>query len=78
VASAVQQQDEAVQAISHNVSSASARSEQGVSSMEAVGSAAELARSNGSEVEHLAESLGEQGALIRQEVAEFLQGVRSA
>ncbi|MEE4012731.1 methyl-accepting chemotaxis protein [Roseibium sp. FZY0029] len=78
VASAVQQQDEAVQAISQNVSSASARSEQGVSSMEAVGSAAELARSNGSEVEHLAESLGEQGALIRQEVAEFLQGVRSA
>jgi len=78
VASAVQQQDEAVQAISHNVSSASTRSEEGVTRMEAVGSAAELARSNGSEVEHLAESLGQQGALIRQEVAEFLQGVRSA
>jgi methyl-accepting chemotaxis protein len=78
VAAAVQQQDEAVQAISHNVSSASARSEEGVTRMEAVGSAAELARSNGSEVEHLAESLGQQGALIRQEVAEFLRGVRSA
>lgn len=78
VASAVQQQDEAVQVISENVSSASTRSEEGVTRMETVGSAAELARSNGSEVEHLAESLGEQGALIRQEVAEFLQGVRSA
>ncbi|ASP34771.1 methyl-accepting chemotaxis protein [Labrenzia sp. VG12] len=78
VASAVQQQDEAVQVISENVSSASTRSEEGVSRMETVGSAAELARSNGAEVEHLAESLGEQGALIRQEVAEFLQGVRSA
>jgi len=78
VASAVQQQDEAVQAISQNVSSASTRSEEGVTRMEAVGSAAELARSNGSEVEHLAESLGQQGALIRQEVAQFLQGVRSA
>ncbi|WP_428648929.1 methyl-accepting chemotaxis protein [Roseibium sp.] len=78
VAAAVQQQDMAVQAISQNVSSASARSEEGVSRMEAVGSAAELARSNGSEVEQLAESLGQQGTLIRQEVAEFLQGVRSA
>jgi len=78
VASAVQQQDEAVQVISENVSSASTRSEEGVTRMETVGSSAELARSNGAEVEHLAESLGEQGALIRQEVAEFLQGVRSA
>lgn len=78
VASAVQQQDEAVQVISENVSSASTRSEEGVTRMEAVGSAAELARSNGSEVEQLAESLGQQGALIRQEVAQFLQGVRSA
>jgi len=78
VASAVQQQDKAVQVISENVSSASTRSEEGVTRMEAVGSAAELARSNGSEVEHLAESLGQQGTLIRQEVAQFLQGVRSA
>ena len=78
VAAAVQQQDEAVQAISENVSNASSRSEQGVTSMAAVGSAAELARTNGAEVEQLAESLGEQGALIRHEVAEFLQGVRSA
>ena len=78
VAAAVQQQDEAVQAISHNVSSASERSEEGVTRMEAVGSAAEIARSNGAEVEHLAESLGQQGALIRQEVADFLHGVRSA
>ncbi|MBO6892005.1 MAG: HAMP domain-containing protein [Roseibium sp.] len=78
VAAAVEQQDEAVQAISHNVSSASSRSEEGVSRMETVGSAAEIARSNGAEVEKLAGSLGEQGALIRQEIAEFLQGVRSA
>ncbi|WP_269585294.1 methyl-accepting chemotaxis protein [Roseibium sp. Sym1] len=78
VAAAVQQQDEAVQVISHNVSSASNRAEEGVTRMEAVGSAAELARSNGSEVEQLAELLGRQGTLIRQEVAEFLKGVRSA
>ncbi|MES0883552.1 methyl-accepting chemotaxis protein [Roseibium sp. SCP14] len=78
VAAAVQQQDEAVQAISENVSNASQRSEEGVSSMSAVGSAAELARTSGAEVEQLAESLGEQGSLIRQEVADFLQGVRSA
>lgn len=78
VAAAVEQQDEAVQAISHNVSSASSRSEEGVSRMEAVGSAAEIARNNGAEVEKLAESLGSQGTLIRQEIADFLQGVRSA
>ncbi|MFC6654060.1 methyl-accepting chemotaxis protein [Roseibium salinum] len=78
VAAAVQQQDMAVQAISQNVSSASARSEEGVGRMAAVGSAAELARSNGAEVEHLAESLGQQGDLIRQEIAQFLQDVRSA
>jgi len=78
VAAAVQQQDVAVQAISENVSNASVRSEEGVSRMEAVGSAAELARANGTEVEQLAESLNRQGTLIRQEVAEFLQGVREA
>lgn len=78
VASAVQQQDVAVQAISENVSNASARSEEGVSRMEAVGSAAEMARSNGTEVEQLAESLSNQGTLIRQEVADFLAGVRQA
>ncbi len=78
VASAVEQQDEAVHAISENVSSASARSEEGAERMEAVGSAASLARSNSSEVELLAESLGEQGVLIREEVARFLQDVRSA
>lgn len=78
VAAAVEQQDEAVQAISQNVSSASTRSEEGAERMEAVGSAASLARSNSSEVELLAESLGEQGVLIREEVARFLQDVRSA
>lgn len=78
VASAVQQQDVAVQAISENVSNASTRSEEGVSRMEAVGSAAEMARSNGTEVEQLAESLSNQGTLIRQEVADFLAGVRQA
>lgn len=78
VAAAVGQQDEAVQIISQNVSSASDRSDEGANRMEAVGSAAELARSNGAEVEQLAETLGRQGDLIRQEVAEFLQSVRSA
>lgn len=78
VAVAVEQQDQAVQAISLNATTASERSEIGVSGMEAVGAAAELARSNGSEVEHLAGSLGQQGALIRKEIAGFLQGVRSA
>ncbi|PVB61587.1 methyl-accepting chemotaxis protein [Labrenzia sp. 011] len=78
VAAAVEQQDVAVQAISLNVSSASARSEEGAARMGAVGAAASLARSNGAEVEQLAESLGEQGLLIREEVARFLQDVRSA
>ncbi|MEO9527305.1 HAMP domain-containing methyl-accepting chemotaxis protein [Roseibium sp.] len=78
VAQAVEQQDEAVQAISRNVSNASERSGIGVARMEAVGAAAELARSNGSEVEQLAGSLGRQGTLIREEVAGFLQGVRNA
>ncbi|MEP2706205.1 MAG: methyl-accepting chemotaxis protein [Roseibium sp.] len=77
VASAVEQQDEAVQQISENVTNASARSEEGADRMKSVGSAAELARSNGAEVENLAESLGQQGTLIREEVATFLQGVRA-
>ncbi len=78
VANAVQQQDEAVQVISENVSNASKRSGEGVELMEAVGLAADLARSNGTEVEQLAGSLKEQGVLIRQEVSEFLSLVRSA
>jgi len=78
VAAAVQQQDQAVQAISRNVSGASDRSEEGADRMAAVGSSAELARSNGVEVERLAGTLGRQGALIRQEIAGFLADVRSA
>ncbi|MEP3045708.1 MAG: methyl-accepting chemotaxis protein [Roseibium sp.] len=77
VASAVEQQDEAVQQISENVTNASSRSEEGAGRMKSVGSAAELARMNGAEVENLAESLGQQGALIREEVATFLEGVRA-
>ncbi|GAB4516950.1 MAG: HAMP domain-containing methyl-accepting chemotaxis protein [Roseibium sp.] len=78
VAAAVQQQDQAVQAISSNVSGASERSEEGAGRMEAVGSSAEIARANGVEVERLAETLGKQGALIREEIGEFLKGVRRA
>jgi methyl-accepting chemotaxis protein len=78
VAAAVQQQDQAVQAISSNVSGASERSEEGAGRMQAVGASAELARANGVEVERLAGTLGKQGALIREEIAAFLNGVRSA
>lgn len=78
VASSVEQQDYAVQAITENVTTAAGRSDEGASRMGAVGSAANLARQNGAEVESLAGTLSEQGGLIRQEVTAFLQGVRSA
>lgn len=78
VASSVEQQDYAVQAITENVTTAAGRSDEGASRMGAVGSAANLARQNGAEVESLAGILSEQGGLIRQEVTAFLQGVRSA
>ncbi|GAA0786267.1 methyl-accepting chemotaxis protein [Roseibium denhamense] len=78
VAAAVEQQDESIQAIAENVSNASERSGDGASRMGTIGSAAELARSNGAEVEKLAGYLGEQGTLIRREITTFLQGVRSA
>lgn len=78
VANAVQQQDEAVRLISDNVSSASKRSDEAAERMTTVGSAAELARTNGTEVDGLAQSLAQQGGLIREEIATFLQGVRSA
>lgn len=78
VASAVTQQDDAVQLIAENVNRASGRSEEGVDRMSAVGSAADHARSTGEEVEQLAESLAEQVSLIRGEIATFLTGVRAA
>lgn len=78
VATAVLKQDEAVQQISENVSNASARSEEAAGSMGSVGSAAQTARANGQEVDHLAGTLKQQGASIRQEIATFLTGVRSA
>ncbi|TYC53421.1 HAMP domain-containing protein [Rhodobacterales bacterium] len=78
VAAAVVQQDQAVRAISENVSHASDRSDTGVERMKQVGMAADLARSNGAEVHTLAESLGKEGELIRQEIAGFLTNVRSA
>lgn len=78
VASAVTQQDEAVNSIAENVNRASSRSEEGADRMNAVGSAADHARSTGEEVERLAESLAEQGTLIRREIATFLTGVRAA
>lgn len=78
VADSVQHQDQAVREISDNVSSASQRSDEAADRMTSVGSAAELARTNGAEVDNLAQSLSQQGGLIRQEIATFLQGVRSA
>lgn len=78
VADAVQQQDKAVRMISDNVTSASQRSDEAADRMSTVGTAAELARTNGTEVDQLAQSLSQQGGLIRQEIATFLQGVRSA
>ena len=78
VAESVQHQDQAVREISGNVSSASQRSDEATDRMTSVGSAAELARTNGAEVDKLARSLSQQGGLIRQEIATFLQGVRSA
>jgi len=78
VADAVQQQDQAVRMISDNVTSASRRSDEARERMTTVGSAAELARTNGAEVDKLAQSLSAQGGLIRNEIATFLKGVRSA
>ncbi|MTI42872.1 methyl-accepting chemotaxis protein [Roseibium hamelinense] len=78
VAEAVEQQDSAVSSISENVSHASERSEEGAERMSAVGSAAEHARSTGVEVERLAKSLAEQGVLLRDEISNFLEGVRAA
>ena len=78
VASAVVQQDAAVQSIARNVVDASARSHEGAECMTAVGSATEHARATGEEVELLAKSLSEQAALIRSEISSFLSGVRAA
>ncbi|MTH99270.1 methyl-accepting chemotaxis protein [Roseibium sp. RKSG952] len=78
VADAVEQQDAAVRSIAENVSHASDRSDDGAQRMTAVGSAANHARATGDEVERLAMSLAEQGALLRQEISSFLEGVRAA
>ncbi|WP_228932404.1 methyl-accepting chemotaxis protein [Roseibium aggregatum] len=78
VASAVIQQDAAVQSIAKNVVDASTRSHEGAECMTAVGSATEHARATGGEVEQLATSLSEQAALIRSEISNFLSGVRAA
>ncbi|MHA7776161.1 methyl-accepting chemotaxis protein [Roseibium sp. M-1] len=78
VASAVVQQDAAVQSIAKNVVDASTRSHEGAECMTAVGSATEHARATGEQVEQLATSLSEQAALIRSEISSFLSGVRAA
>ncbi len=78
VASAVVEQDAAVQMIAENASRASSRSEEGAERMAAVGSAAEHARATGQELERLANSLADQGALIQREISNFLQEVRAA
>jgi len=78
VAAAVEQQDHAVHAISGNVATAAGRSDEGASRMGTIGNAANLARQNGASVDTLAGDLSAQGALIRDEVSAFLDGVRSA
>ncbi|MEP4031295.1 HAMP domain-containing methyl-accepting chemotaxis protein [Roseibium polysiphoniae] len=78
VATAVIQQDEAVQSIARNVSDASHRSDEGAELMENVGAATEHSRATGAEVERVASSLSEQAALIRAEASRFLEGVRAA
>lgn len=78
VASAVVQQDAAVQSIARNVSDASSRSDEGANRMGAVAGATDHARATGAEVERLAKSLAEQAALIRREISSFLTGVRAA
>ncbi|WP_209007440.1 methyl-accepting chemotaxis protein [Roseibium litorale] len=78
VASAVVQQDAAVQSIARNVSDASSRSDEGATRMGAVAGATDHARATGAEVERLAKSLAEQAALIRREISSFLTGVRAA
>ncbi|MEJ8475761.1 methyl-accepting chemotaxis protein [Roseibium algae] len=78
VASAVVQQDSAVQSIAQNVNDASLRADEGTQLMVDVGSATEHSRSTGAEVESAATSLSEQAALIRAEISTFLVGVRAA
>ncbi|WP_139051977.1 methyl-accepting chemotaxis protein [Roseibium sp. TrichSKD4] len=78
VAAAVEQQDHAVHAISGNVATAAGRSDEGACRMGTIGNAANLARQNGASVDTLAGDLSAQGALIRDEVSAFLDGVRSA
>ncbi len=78
VASAVIQQDAAVQMIAENVSQASARAEDGAQRMTSVGNAASHAKATGADLENLSQMLVEQGRLIRQEVSDFLEGVRAA
>jgi len=78
VADAVESQDQAVRTISQNVGDASDRSLEGMERMTAVGSAAEHARATGEQVEQLANSLAEQGQVIRREISEFLRDVRAA
>ncbi|GGB61582.1 chemotaxis protein [Roseibium aquae] len=78
VASAVENQENAVRVIAENVSHASEKSREGATRMSAVGSAAHHARATGDQVEQLANSLAEQGRVIRQEISEFLADVRAA
>jgi len=78
VADAVENQDHAVRTISENVGHASDKSMEGMESMSAVGSAADHARATGEQVEQLANSLAEQGQVIRREISEFLRDVRAA
>ncbi|WP_417670249.1 methyl-accepting chemotaxis protein [Roseibium sp.] len=78
VASAVQQQDTAVQDIAQNVAQASQKSEQGAGLMETVVNASEHSRKTGTDVDRVASSLAAQVVLMRQEISRFLTEVRAA
>ncbi len=78
VAAAVEEQSQSVDAISHNISGASARSQEGAEAMGGVGKASEHARRTGRGVEDLSQHLAEQVETIRREVEVFLDGVRAA
>ncbi|MBA5778678.1 HAMP domain-containing protein [Stappia sp. F7233] len=78
VAASVEQQSGAVQSISENVANASGRSSEGANAMDVVAKASDHARRTGEEVERLSVTLAEQARVIREEIGNFLDGVRAA
>lgn len=78
VASSVEQQNAAVQAITENVTSATQSSRAGAEAMEQVESASVAARATGGTVSDLASALTLQADHINGTVGEFLEKVRAA